>query len=104
MSDPKEVLVSIARAKAELDEAETELQEAKKALKDTSEYQEVEDAKGRRETARIIFNSWVAQTSAYLQPTLISQVLEKAAEEINAGALDAIGVKCTATVQAHAGA
>ena len=104
MAEPKEVLAGIAKAKRELDAAEAELQEARKALKEGEEYQEVQDAKARRDMARMMLNSWVSQSIAYLQPALISQVLEKAAEAINAGALDAIGVKCTATVQAHAGA
>lgn len=95
------LLHRIGEVRRRLDQAEAELGVAKMKLEDTKEWDDWEEARDNRKSLKTLLDETVALTSGLAQLRMEldpRQMLTEVAEQINAGAMDSLGYKCTATV------
>ena len=95
------LLHKIGEVRRRLDQAEAKLGVAKMKLEETQEWDDWEAARDARKQIRTLLDETVALTSGLAQLRMEldpRQVMSEVAEQINAGAMDSLGYKCTATV------
>jgi len=95
----RRMLTGIANIAQRYLEAQQRFQEAKEELHNTDEYEEYKEAQKALKEIRDTFLETGAVIVREVQLALpIGEIVSKVADEINAGALDSKGIKCTASV------